>query len=131
MWAVLGALVANVLITILKFAAAFITGSSGMMAESFHSLADTNNQIFLLLGLRFYKRPATKKHPFGHGMERFFWSFIAAVFIFGVGATTGVASLRIFLGADPPCFSFRLGCCFWRGGGGGGGGGRSRLTSNT
>ena len=87
MWAVLGALVANVLITILKFAAAFITGSSGMMAESFHSLADTNNQIFLLLGLRFYKRPATKKHPFGHGKERFFWSFIAAVFIFGVGAT--------------------------------------------
>jgi cation diffusion facilitator family transporter len=87
MWAVLGALVANGLITILKFAAAIITGSSGMMAESLHSLADTTNQVFLLLGLRFYKRPASEKHPFGYGKERFFWSFIAAIFIFGVGAT--------------------------------------------
>lgn len=87
MWAVLAALVANGLITIFKFAAAVITGSSGMMAESLHSLADTTNQVFLLLGLRFYKRPASTKHPFGFGKERFFWSFIAAIFIFGVGAT--------------------------------------------
>jgi cation diffusion facilitator family transporter len=87
MLAVLGALFANGLITILKFAAAVVTGSSGMMAEALHSLADTTNQIFLLLGLRFYKRPASEKHPFGYGKERFFWSFIAAIFIFGVGAT--------------------------------------------
>jgi len=87
MWAVIAALVANALITILKFAAAVITGSSGMMAEALHSLADTTNQVFLLLGLRFYKRPPSKKHPFGYGKERFFWSFIAAIFIFGVGAT--------------------------------------------
>jgi cation diffusion facilitator family transporter len=87
MLAVLGALFANGLITILKFGAAFITGSSGMMAEALHSLADTTNQVFLLLGLRFYKRPASDKHPFGYGKERFFWSFIAAIFIFGVGAT--------------------------------------------
>jgi len=87
MLAVLGALIANGLITILKFIAAVITGSSGMMAESLHSLADTTNQVFLLLGLRFYKRPASEKHPFGYGKERFFWSFIAAIFIFGVGAS--------------------------------------------
>ena len=87
MLAVLGALVANAIITVLKFAAAVITGSAGMMAEALHSLADTTNQIFLLLGLRFYKRPASQKHPFGYGKERFFWSFIAAIFIFGVGAT--------------------------------------------
>jgi cation diffusion facilitator family transporter len=87
MLAVLGALFANGLITILKFVAAIITGSTGMMAESLHSLADTTNQVFLLLGLRFYKRPASGKHPFGYGKERFFWSFIAAIFIFGVGAT--------------------------------------------
>src|SRR3954467_807132 len=87
MWAVVAALVANALITVLKFAAAVITGSSGLMAEALHSLADTTNQIFLLLGLRFYKRPASGKHPFGYGKERFFWSFIAAIFIFGVGAT--------------------------------------------
>ena len=87
MWAVVGALVANGLITILKFWAARHTGSSGMQAEALHSLADTTNQVFLLLGLRFYMRPASEKHPFGYGKERFFWSFIAAIFIFGVGAT--------------------------------------------
>jgi cation diffusion facilitator family transporter len=98
MLAVLGALFANGLITILKFVAAVITGSSGMMAESLHSLADTTNQVFLLLGLRFFKRPASQKHPFGYGKERFFWSFIAAIFIFGVGSTyaiyEGIAKLR-------------------------------------
>ena len=86
---VLGAL-ANGLIAILKFGAAVITGSSGMMAEALHSVADTTNQVFLLLGLRFYRRPASEKHPFGFGKERFFWSFIAAIFIFGVGATYAV-----------------------------------------
>src|SRR5689334_1444509 len=98
MLAVIGALFANALIAILKLAAAVITGSSGMMAEALHSVADTTNQIFLLLGLRFYKRPASDKHPFGYGKERFFWSFIAAIFIFGVGATyaiyEGIEKLR-------------------------------------
>ena len=98
MLAVLGALFANGLIAILKFIAAVITGSSGMMAEALHSVADTTNQIFLLLGLRFYRRPASEKHPFGYGKERFFWSFIAATFIFGVGATyaiyEGIEKLR-------------------------------------
>ena len=90
MLAVLGALFANALIALLKLVAAIITGSSGMMAEALHSIADTTNQIFLLLGLRFYKRPASSKHPFGFGKERFFWSFIAAIFIFGVGATYAI-----------------------------------------
>jgi cation diffusion facilitator family transporter len=90
MLAVVGALVVNALIAVLKFVAAAVTGSSGMMAEALHSLADTANQIFLLLGLRFYRRPASEKHPFGHGKERFFWSFIAAIFIFGVGATYAI-----------------------------------------
>ncbi len=98
MLAVLGALFANAVIAIMKLVAALVTGSSGMMAEAFHSIADTTNQVFLLLGLRFYKRPASEKHPFGHGKERFFWSFIAAIFIFGVGATyatyEGVVKLR-------------------------------------
>ena len=98
MLAVLGALFANGLITVLKLVAAVLTGSSGMMAEALHSVADTTNQIFLLLGLRFYKRPASSKHPFGYGKERFFWSFIAAIFIFGVGATyaiyEGIEKLR-------------------------------------
>ncbi len=87
MLAVLGALIANGLITVLKLIGAIMTGSSGMMAETLHSLADTTNQVFLLLGLRFFKQPPSEKHPFGYGKERFFWSFIAAIFIFGVGAT--------------------------------------------
>ena len=95
--AVLGALFANGLIAVLKLIAAIVTGSAGMMAEALHSIADTTNQVFLLLGLRFFKRPASQKHPFGYGKERFFWSFIAAIFIFGVGATyaiyEGVAKL--------------------------------------
>ena len=90
MLAVIGALFANALIAILKLMAALITGSSGMMAEALHSVADTTNQVFLLLGLRFYKRAASDKHPFGYGKERFFWSFIAAIFIFGVGATYAI-----------------------------------------
>ncbi len=90
MLAVLGALFANGLITVLKLIAALMTGSAGMMAETLHSAADTTNQVFLLLGLRFYKRPASEKHPFGYGKERFFWSFIAAIFIFGVGATYAI-----------------------------------------
>jgi cation diffusion facilitator family transporter len=90
MLAVLGALFANAVIAVLKLAAALITGSSGMMAEALHSIADTTNQVFLLLGLRFYRRPASKKHPFGYGKERFFWSFIAAIFIFGVGSTYAI-----------------------------------------
>jgi len=98
MLAVIGALFANGLIAVLKFIGAAMTGSSGMMAEALHSVADTTNQIFLLLGLRFYKRPASEKHPFGYGKERFFWSFIAAIFIFGVGATyaiyEGIEKLR-------------------------------------
>lgn len=98
MLAVLGALVANAVITVLKLAAALVTGSSGMMAEALHSAADTTNQVFLLLGLRFFQRPANRKHPFGHGKERFFWSFIAAMFIFGVGSTyaiyEGIVKLR-------------------------------------
>ena len=90
MLAVIGGLIANGLITVLKFIGALMTGSSGMMAETFHSLADTTNQVFLLLGLRFFKRPPSEKHPFGYGKERFFWSFIAAIFIFGVGATFAI-----------------------------------------
>jgi cation diffusion facilitator family transporter len=90
MLAVLGALFANALITVLKLIAALMTGSAGMMAEALHSAADTTNQVFLLLGLRFYKKPASEKHPFGRGKERFFWSFIAAIFIFGVGATYAI-----------------------------------------
>ena len=130
MWAVIGALIANGLITVFKGIGFFVTGSASMGAEALHSLADTTNQVFLLLGLRFYKRPATEKHPFGYGMERFFWSFIAAIFIFGVGATyavyEGVEKLRhheapenlkwayIILGASFVLEAASIGVAIWQ-----------------
>ena len=109
MLAVLGALFANGVIAILKLIGAVITGSSGMMAEALHSIADTANQIFLLLGLRFYKRPASEKHPFGYGKERFFWSFIAAIFIFGAELNAALRRHGRMLGPDPASAS----CSTW------------------
>lgn len=111
MLTVLGALFANGLIAILKFVAAIITGSSGMMAEALHSFADTANQVFLLFGLLSYQRPPTAKHPFGYGKERFFWSFIAAIFIFGVGAT--YALYEGYLKLSHPHAPERLAWAYW------------------
>ncbi len=90
MLAVLGALFANAVITVLKFVAAAMTGSSGMMAEALHSVADTTNQVFLLLSLRLSKSPPDEEHPYGHGKERFFWSFVVAVSLFVAGAVFSV-----------------------------------------
>jgi len=80
------ALVGNGLIAITKFIASTITGSSAMMSEGIHSTVDTGNQLLLLLGLKKAKKPADKSYPFGHGKEIYFWSFIVAIMIFGVGA---------------------------------------------
>jgi len=82
---VIAALLANTGIAIAKFVAAAISGSSSMLAEAFHSLADTGNQGLLLFGLARAKRPADEGHPFGHGKARFFWSLIVAVSLFMVG----------------------------------------------
>jgi len=80
------ALVGNALIAIMKFIAAFMTGSSAMFSEGIHSVVDTGNQILLLYGLKQAKKPADDRFPFGHGKDIYFWSFVVAIMIFAVGA---------------------------------------------
>lgn len=87
---VIGAFVANFAITIAKTAAYLVSGSSAMLAEAFHSAADTFNQVLLFLGLRLQQTPPDEEHPFGYGRDRFFWSFLAAVFIFFGGGVFAV-----------------------------------------
>jgi len=77
---------ANLAIAVAKIVAGLLTGSSAMLAEGAHSVADTVNQLFLLTALTRSKKPADVQHPFGYGMERYFWSLLAAVGIFVLGA---------------------------------------------
>jgi cation diffusion facilitator family transporter len=84
------ALGANGLIAVAKLAGGLISGSAAMLAEAAHSLADTVNQVFLLVSLSLGSRPADAEHPFGYGKERFFWAFLAAVFIFVSGAVFSI-----------------------------------------
>ena len=81
------ALIANLCITASKFVAAAFTGSAAIASEGVHSLADTANELLLLYGLRRAGAPADRRHPFGHGREAYFWSFIVALLILIVGAS--------------------------------------------
>ena len=82
---ILFALGANSAIAISKLAAAVITGSGSMMAESVHSLADCGNQLLLLLGIKHAKRPPSPDYPLGFGKAIYFWSFIVALMLFSMG----------------------------------------------
>ncbi|MFI7450838.1 cation diffusion facilitator family transporter [Nonomuraea sp. NPDC049714] len=84
--AILAALAANTAIAVAKFVAAAFTGSSSMLAEGIHSVADAGNQALLLVGGKRAKRASTQEHPFGYGRERYFYAFVVAVVLFAIGA---------------------------------------------
>ena len=84
------ALASNLAVAATKFAAAWVTGSSAMLSEAIHSLVDTTNEVLLLYGIRRAERPPDLRHPFGHGRELYFWSFIVALLVMVLG---GVAAL--------------------------------------
>ena len=87
---IIAALIGNTLISITKFTAALMTGSSAMLSEGIHSLVDTGNQVLLLYGLKQAKKPADENFPFGYGKEIYFWSFIVAILIFALGGGISV-----------------------------------------
>lgn len=80
------ALFANLFISVMKLTVSFITRSTAMMAESIHSLADSFNQVFLLIGIKKGEKKANELHPFGFSGELYFWSFIVALILFSAGA---------------------------------------------
>lgn len=86
---VYAAAVGNGLVAVTKFIAAGYTGSSAMLSEAVHSVADTGNQVLLLYGMHRAGQPPDESHPLGHGRELYFWSFIVALIMFTLGA--GVA----------------------------------------
>ena len=88
--AVYGAIAANAAIALTKFIAAAAVGSGAMLSEGIHSTVDMGDGLLLLLGLHLSKRPPTPRHPYGHGVEVYFWSMVVAGAIFGMGGGVSI-----------------------------------------
>jgi len=81
---VIAALIANGAIAVLKFFGFLLTGSPSMLSETYHSVSDTGNQVFLLIGIRYSEKAANRAHPFGYGKAQFFYAFLVSVLLFGI-----------------------------------------------
>jgi cation diffusion facilitator family transporter len=88
--AVMAALIGNSLIAVAKFVVGFLTSSAAMIAEAFHSVADSGNQVLLLRGINVSQKAPSVRHPFGHGKEIYFWSLMVAVMLFVAGGVLAV-----------------------------------------
>ncbi|WP_273845243.1 cation diffusion facilitator family transporter [Rubrobacter calidifluminis] len=107
--AVYAALAANVLIAASKLFAGSISGSAALLSEGVHSIADSANEVLLLIGLRTSSSRPDEEHPFGHEQDRFFWSFLVAVLIFFVGALFSFyTGLKAVLGGEGDRGSFLI-----------------------
>jgi cation diffusion facilitator family transporter len=100
---VMAALVANGAIAVLKFVGFLLTGSAAMLSETYHSISDTGNQVFLLIGIRYSERRPDDRHPFGYGKAQFFYAFLVSVLLFGIAgwesAKHGYTTIRRLLAA--------------------------------
>jgi cation diffusion facilitator family transporter len=81
---VIAALFANGAIAVLKFIGFLLTSSPSMLSETYHSISDTGNQVFLLIGIRYSTKERNREHPFGYGKAQFFYSFLVSVLLFGI-----------------------------------------------
>jgi cation diffusion facilitator family transporter len=106
--AIAAAMLGNIAVAVTKFIAAAFTGSSAMISEGIHSIVDTGNGALLLFGIRASLQPPDFDHPFGHGKELYFWSFVVAIAIFAVGCGTSIYEGISHLIAPQP-----LGHPFW------------------
>jgi cation diffusion facilitator family transporter len=94
---------ANLLIAVAKLAAGLASGSAAMLSEAAHSIGDTMNQGFLMAALRRSRKEPDEEHPFGYGMERYFWSFLAAVGILVLGAGfSAYQGVKALASSEPP-----------------------------
>ena len=103
--AIIAALLANAGIALAKFVGYLVTGSSSMLAESVHSVADTSNQGLLLLGGKRAQRAATAEHPFGYGRDRYFYAFVVALLLFSLGSIFAIYEGVHKLESDEPLTS--------------------------
>ncbi len=99
---VVAALIANGAIAVLKFVGFTLTGSPAMLSETYHSISDTGNQVFLLIGIRYSGQRPDDRHPFGYGKAQFFYSFLVSVLLFGIAgwesAKHGYHEVQVALG---------------------------------